>query len=323
MQLTADDAALSKASSANLGYYEDDFILALLGRDEVSGKKAPRRSPLINRGYYSRVAAMDTVIDRFEKFFGEDRQIVSLGSGSDTTYFRLLKRQRAPKLYVELDLPDVATRKAAAIKSCHATRDLAPFADATPSADTHMLLTAPGYALGAVDLRDVPAVARTLVAAGVDFSKPTLLIAECVFVYVKPEKSRAILTWLATNFTTAVYAAYEQIRPEDAFGRTMVLNMRSRGCTLLSIHEYPTIASQEERLTSLCGWRWARALDMNDVYYKFLDKGDLARVEKLEIFDEFEEWHIMQAHYCLLVGATAVDEEATAAIAEALELKSK
>ena len=260
VQLTADDAALSKASSANLGYYVDDFILPLLGK----GDKPPRRSPLINRGYYSRVAAMDTVIDRFEKLFGEERQIVSLGSGSDTTYFRLLK-QRAPKLYVEVDLPDVATRKAAAIKSCPATRDLASFKDATPSEDgaTRMLLTAPGYALGAVDLRDVPAVARTLAAAGVDFTLPTLLIAECVFVYVKPEKSRAVLTWLASSFDTAVYAAYEQIRPEDAFGRTMVLNMSSRGCTLLSIHEYPTIAAQEERMTRL--WMVSQSAHMNDV----------------------------------------------------------
>ena len=33
---------------------------------------------------------------------------------------------------------------------------------------------------------------------------------------------------------------------------------------------------------------------------------DKARVERLELFDEFEEWHMIQDHYCIVV---AVNEE--------------
>ena len=327
VQLTADDAALSKASSANLGYYVDDFIMPLLGKDPdaTDGKaKAPRRSPLINRGYYARVAAMDSIIDRCAELWkGQKYQIVSLGSGSDTTYFRLKKRKREPSLYVEVDLPDVARRKAAAIKHCKATNSLVAFEDVDDSPEgVKLFVRAPGYCLATVDLRDSDLVSRTLAAAGIDFDAPTLLIAECVFVYMRPDQSKGVLSWIASAFKTAAYAAYEQIRPDDAFGRTMIANLKSRGCPLLSIHEYPTLAIQEARLTSLCGFSWAQAIDMNDVYYKYLPKSDLARIEKLEIFDEFEEWHIMMAHYTFLVAVKAPESD-LAAIAEAVGIKKQ
>ena len=42
---------------------------------------------------------------------------------------------------------------------------------------------------------------------------------------------------------------------------------------------------------------------MYDVYSKMLDGNDVRRISKIEWFDEFEEWHLIQAHYCLLVAA--------------------
>merc|ERR1740139_838616 len=49
------------------------------------------RSPMIYRGYYSRVAAVRQSIVRFLEAApaGGDVQIVCLGSGFDTTYFWL------------------------------------------------------------------------------------------------------------------------------------------------------------------------------------------------------------------------------------------
>lgn len=41
---------------------------------------------------------------------------------------------------------------------------------------------------------------------------------------------------------------------------------------------------------------------MNEVYYKKLDQNERSRIEKLEIFDEFEEWELLQNHYCLCLG---------------------
>ncbi len=32
--------------------------------------------------------------------------------------------------------------------------------------------------------------------------------------------------------------------------------------------------------------------------------GAARRIERLELFDEFEEWHLIQGHYCVCVGVT-------------------
>ena len=49
---------------------------------------------------------------------------------------------------------------------------------------------------------------------------------------------------------------------------------------------------------------------MNDVYYRLLSPEAVARAERLELFDEVEEWHLMSAHYCI---AVACKEGATGA----------
>jgi hypothetical protein len=41
---------------------------------------------------------------------------------------------------------------------------------------------------------------------------------------------------------------------------------------------------------------------MDCVYRDALDPLDKARCERLELFDEFEEWHLIQEHYCIALG---------------------
>eukprot|EP00349_Pseudokeronopsis_sp_Brazil_P006531 CAMPEP_0202966666 /NCGR_PEP_ID=MMETSP1396-20130829/11206_1 /ASSEMBLY_ACC=CAM_ASM_000872 /TAXON_ID= /ORGANISM="Pseudokeronopsis sp., Strain Brazil" /LENGTH=42 /DNA_ID= /DNA_START= /DNA_END= /DNA_ORIENTATION= len=38
----------------------------------------------------------------------------------------------------------------------------------------------------------------------------------------------------------------------------------------------------------------AECYPMNEVYAKFLDKQEKARIERIELFDEFEEWEMLQ-----------------------------
>ncbi len=84
------------------------------------------------------------------------------------------------------------------------------------------------YHLLAADLRDLPALETGLRDCGVDFACPTLFLSECVMVYMPPAASKALVAWAAASFSRAAWLNYEPIRPDDAFGRIMVDNLRVR-----------------------------------------------------------------------------------------------
>ena len=116
---------LCSSSAVDLGYFEDPFV-----RFFVS--KPHRRAPLINRGYYSRVACFDTLIKQFvgcassassssldERASVEvSTQIVSLGAGCDTTFFRLNASGQMPPScrYFEVDHDPVTRAKVNTIR---------------------------------------------------------------------------------------------------------------------------------------------------------------------------------------------------------------
>jgi O-methyltransferase involved in polyketide biosynthesis len=113
---TASDASLCKLSASSLGYFEDPFVQYFV-------KTPSRRMPIINRGYYARVAAIESVVTRFvdaHKGDGDGRkaQIVILGAGLDSMYFRLKQRGALPALceYFEMDFPDVTLQKVMTIR---------------------------------------------------------------------------------------------------------------------------------------------------------------------------------------------------------------
>jgi hypothetical protein len=136
---------------------------------------------------------------------------------------------------------------------------------------------------------------------------PTLFLSECVLVYLEPEESCSIIAWAAQSFSSSVFVTYEQVRPHDAFGQIMARNLAERGYNLRGLNAFPDIASQRSRYLEL-GYTHVTVADMNDVYYNLLDKDAIARAERLELFDEVEEWHLMSAHYCIAVACKDINE---------------
>merc|ERR1712228_585603 len=47
------------------------------------------------------------------------------------------------------------------------------------------------------------------------------------------------------------------------------------------------------------GWHISVAWDLNRIYRDYLDATDCKRIEGIEMFDEYEEWHIFMSHYCI------------------------
>jgi len=75
---------------------------------------------------------------------------------------------------------------------------------------------------------------------------------------LEPIYSSAIISWAAQEFSTSAFITYEQIKPDDQFGAVMLKNLENRGCSLLSIKEYPDLISQRKRFTTM-GWTRAEA----------------------------------------------------------------
>jgi tRNA wybutosine-synthesizing protein 4 len=253
-----------------------------------------------------------------------------LGAGYDTTFFQLNADGALPlkknittgnnsnsdksntttgTLYLELDFQDVTQRKSVAIQHIPAlfqTLQRGEDDGAKPAAveincERGEVLSS-RYSLLPADLRDLDQVETALTRAGVDYSIPTFILAECVLVYMHPHQSDSLLNWLGHKFSKSPAAAmvlYEQVNPDDAFGKQMLMNLSVRGCPLLGI--VSSLEAHRERLKK-AGWGRAEAKTMNEIYKTCLDGNDVRRIQKLEIFDEFEEWDLIQEHYCIALG---------------------
>ncbi|ESS31077.1 leucine carboxyl methyltransferase [Toxoplasma gondii VEG] len=353
LQATTDDAASSKLSAVLLNYYRDDSLPFFV-------KKRTRRAPLINRGYFSRVAAIrqllaifvDDVCSQYRdmsslhrsqsqppsssvflsaveierRAAGYDKgplptewpidnppvQFVNFGAGMDTLYFWLAERYKNIKVF-EVDFSEVA-----AVKECILRHNPDLWKKIAPSspADFHSVaaeshagegvgLNTEKYALIGADLRDVQSVESALKKKGFRDDLPTFFLSECVLVYMNTPEADAVLRWAAKAVKSApsVVAVYEQLNPDDAFGRTMVKNLQTRGCPLMTIFDYPTLQAQKQRYINL-GWSASSVADMNTVYDKFLPREETQRVQRLELFDELEEWRLIQAHYSIAVAVS-------------------
>ncbi|KAF6125028.1 leucine carboxyl methyltransferase 1 [Phyllostomus discolor] len=126
---------------------------------------------------------------------------------------------------------------------------------------------------------------------------PTLLITECVLVYMTPEQSANLIKWAANSFGTAMFINYEQVNMDDRFGQIMIEHLRRRQCDLAGVETCKSLESQKERLLSN-GWETASAMNMMELYSK-LPRTEVSRIEALELLDEMELLEQLMKHYCL------------------------
>lgn len=203
---------------------------------------------------------------------------------------------RAPARYVELDLPDVVSRKAATVRGD--ARLAAAVGGALPPRAASISTSA--YSVLPIDLRSSAAVLAALDGAGIDRAAPTLILAECVLVYLPPTASAALAFALATHLADAVVLVFEPVRPDDPFGRQMVSNVAARGSPLLGLAATRTLADHEARWKE-AGWDRAAAISMAAAWAGCVEPGGRRRAEAAARLDEVEEWRLLLDHYAFVL----------------------
>lgn len=284
---TNNDAALSKRFAVHLGYWKDDYIQYFI-------KLGERKPPEINRGYYARVKGVSHLLDQFLKVTNNHCQVINLGAGFDTTYWKLRAEGKVVKGFFDVDFPAVTNHKIFLIKSKRPLMTAFQNEDVKIGKDE---LHADHYHIVPGDLRDVQSLEARLLAAGLDKSLPTLLVAECVLVYMNSEDSAKVIEWAGKTFPSGIFINYEQINMDNKFGQVMRQNLKGRGCDLVGALSCADNEAQIQRFLTH-GWSEAQALDMWEVYNS-LPAADKGRVERLEFLDEVDLLHQLLRHYCI------------------------
>ncbi|OKL63678.1 Leucine carboxyl methyltransferase 1 [Talaromyces atroroseus] len=328
IQGTDNDASVSRLSAVELGYLDDVFAKIL-----TPAAPGSRRFPIINRGTYARTSAIDELVNRFledDEGHPTKKQIISLGGGSDTRPFRIFsEKQPSSLVYHELDFSINTSAKVKAIRSSPLLRRTVQVRSEAQHSSGDMMITPagdalhlPNYHIHPIDLRLLAAEADKVSAngaesnttststqnilPGVDTSLPTLLISECCLTYLSPHDADAVVDYFARTlfpFTTPLgLIIYEPIRPEDAFGKTMVSNLAARGIHLQTLHKYSSLPAQRQRLLDHGFQTGQGAVDVDFIWNNWISGAEKERVATLEMLDEIEEWRLLAQHYCVAWG---------------------
>ncbi|EZG80167.1 putative leucine carboxyl methyltransferase [Gregarina niphandrodes] len=102
--------------------------------------------------------------------------------------------------------------------------------------------------------------------------------------------------------------SYDMFNVYDRFGRVMKENLNRRGCEILSTSRFRSVSEIRDHVTQLLPSRSVdggsgpvvKAVDMDTYYSKYITAIEKFRIEQLELFDEMEEWRLIQEHYFVL-----------------------
>jgi len=332
VQHTDQDASVSRLSAVEIGYLDDPFAKLFVSAGEQ------RRFPIINRGILSRLQLLiqhksdrregtyvrTTVIDNLVRRFLSDsaftkKQIISLGAGSDTRFFRLTAQFAGQSLvYHELDFPVNTSAKISFIDRSRALSDCI-HGPLTVSSD--------GTALHSLNYHIHPFDLRTLHPPGsspsdlpppeipyIDPSLPTLLISECCLIYLAPAAADAVVNYFAKHLfapsTPLGVILYEPINPSDAFGKVMVSNLAQRGIVLQTLRRYGSLEAQMERMRAH-GFSGKGGADVKRLWETGVNEVEKERISCLEMMDEVEEWNLLASHYCVIWGWRGGEDKET------------
>uniref|UniRef100_M3YJ44 Leucine carboxyl methyltransferase 1 n=1 Tax=Mustela putorius furo TaxID=9669 RepID=M3YJ44_MUSPF len=293
---TCEDASMCKRFAVSLGYWHDPYIQHFVRLSKE------RKAPEINRGYFARVHGVSQLIKAFLRKTECHCQIINLGAGMDTTFWRLKDEDLLPRKYFEVDFPVIVTRKLHSIKvKPFLLQPIIELHSEDPLqigfADGH-LLDSKRYAVIGADLRDLPELEEKLKKCNMNPHFFKILFIDFCMVVGSPCSGGRLLQWRMTSPEyTSCFVLFNRVNMDDRFGQIMIENLRRRQCDLAGVQTCKSLESQKERLLSN-GWETASAVDMMELYSR-LPQAEVSRIESLEFLDEMELLEQLMQHYCL------------------------
>ncbi|GAA5991652.1 hypothetical protein JCM10908_001074 [Rhodotorula pacifica] len=339
---TDSDALYSRHCAASLGYFSDPFSLHFLSPSQR--RSAEKRPPLINIGTHARTWAVDQLVHQFidanapvdQVGLSSSKgrcQVLSLGAGTDSRFWRFRKawHDRAGgggqgvdwpcAKWVEVDFPEATATKARAIST---KPDLKKWLGGEVKIERGGLgLSSPYYTLLPGDIRQLDSLSASLVSPPaptsaasspppppLDPSLPTLLLLECVLVYLEPAVTSRLLSWFCETFGGAKGAGgggsavvgYDPFRLEDQFGVVMRRNLALRSLSLPGADSTPSLSSLTDRLATAGVNGSKGALSVKQIREGVIPVEEIDRVAKIEQIDEVEELNLVLDHYAVSWG---------------------
>ncbi|KAL2362200.1 hypothetical protein RJZ56_004894 [Blastomyces dermatitidis] len=185
-------STVSKRSVERLYYPEPHFFRHFV-------KKPLRRSPLVNRGYWLRMRAVETSVRRFlEEPSEHQKAIVNLGCGFDPLPFQFLSRDAAlcqNAIFVDIDHHKLMLKKRDIVTQCAALRGL--LSDVQLTAETgSVLMRSKEYVGIGCDLGDLQKLEAALKdVVGLDKAS-ILCIAEVSITYMEVKLADALIRFM-------------------------------------------------------------------------------------------------------------------------------
>lgn len=227
-----------------------------------------------------------------------------------------------PDLFVEFDLLETCKNKAMIIRASSQLASVVYGDSPFDAASTSPEIVTSRYILKPMDLTDCASLEAYIKDSPLSCSAPTLFLSECVLIYINPDLVNPSLQCLQKAFPNSVMVVYEQIRPNDPFGAMMIQNLHvelesasHRRSAAAICWAWRATRSSKTRSSAISRWDtrkcFARTCSISTITSSTrasssggLCRGEVRRsVSRLELFDEFEEWYLIQSHYCLLVAA--------------------
>ncbi|CEI62943.1 tRNA wybutosine-synthesizing protein 4 [Fusarium venenatum] len=271
--------------------------------------KFQRRAPLINRGYWLRLRAIDVIVRQFITIPepGRRKVVINLGAGSDVLPWQSYHRYGdscGDALFIDVDYPDLMRKKRAIVLGTPQLHELLGEDPYISEKDTdHLLLRSDKYCQVGCDLRELETLRKCLESFLPLSECSVLFVAEVSVTYMDTISADSLIQW-ASSIGQAEFCLLEQILPhgpDHPFASTMLKHFNKLNTSLKSVHQYPTVDSQRSRFEKR-GWNSVDVWDLWEAWNSevFLNSSERAALDDVEPFDEWEEFILFARHYIVL-----------------------